>query len=901
MKLLYVEDNNQDIDLTRRILARQAPQIELETAGTLAEARRLLAGQPKYDLVLLDLRLPDGGGLELLAEIRDQDLPLPVVILTGSGDEETAVAALKAGADDYLIKQTGYLERLAEVLETAVSRFHDLSARRAHPLRVLYVEHNNADIDLARRFMTRHAPHIRLDVAHTIPELLQKLPDSPGKACACDVLLLDYRLPGLNALEALKIIREERQLDVPIVLITGQGNEEVAATALRLGATDYLVKHDRYLHELPAVLENAHHQAQMAREQRALAESEARFRRLADNARDIIFRICLFPERKIEYISPAVIRLTGYTPEEFMANPMLAAKVVNQENDYSQLLTLSRDQGDLESLVPIRVAHKDGRILWLEINPVFVRDENGRLVALEGVARDITAVKEAEFERNQLLAQVQEQVQRVQQIIETVPEGVLLLDADGRVILANPVAEKDLVFLAGQDDDRRIHTLGGRPLTEFLAEPPPGLWHELSYNGRAYELIARPVGNAQKAAQWVMVIQDVTKEHAHRQYQQVQERLATVGQLAAGISHDFNNVMSVITLYAQILQETADLSADDQAKLLTILSQAEHAAALIEQIMDFSRRSVMDMAPLNLVPLVKEMVKLLKQIFPETITVSLSFQPDDYIVMADPTRLKQVLMNLALNARDAMPEGGEITLSLSRLELSAHEPLPLPDMTGGQWVVIQVSDTGVGISAADQVHLFEPFFTTKEAGQGTGLGLAQVHGIVKQHNGYIGVQSQVGQGSSFSIYLPFFVQLQEDTAVSRPSASQPVEKGTETILVVEDNEAMRSSVADVLAMLGYHVLEAAHGREAVALLEETETAVSLVVTDFVMPEMDGLETFLAVKTRFPEVQCLLMTGYPFGQDEEKLRQAGINQWLLKPFKMSTLAAKVRHMLDQPAG
>ena len=1017
MKILYVEDNPQDADLARRKLAHSAPHIQLDTVSTLDEGRRRLREVIDYDLVLLDLRLPDGSGLDLLGEIQDQALSVGVVILTGSGDEETAVTAIKAGAHDYLIKQTDYLERLPGVLETAVAQFRDQVSRHTRALRVIYVEHNSADIDLTRRHLARHAPHIRLEVIHSMEETLERLPTAPNKPLSCDVLLLDYQLPGLNALEALKIIRDERHLDLPVVLVTGQGNEAIATTALRLGASDYLVKHTRYLFELPAALENAFHRTQMTRKQAALAESEARFRRLAENARDIIFRVRILPDVQIEYISPVVVTLIGYTAEEFYTNPGIPIQITNEE-DRAQLTKLTLEPVDHESLFTLRLTHRDGRPVWMEINPVYVKDENGRIIALEGVARDITAAKKAEdalrlqsaalnaaanailiidrelkiqwansafttltgyaveeaigcdpseiiksgmhdeafhgslrdtilaggvwrgeiinrrkdgslyteymtitplrddqgeishfieikqdisarksteADRARLLTQVREQAQRVHQIVETVPEGVLLLDKDGRIVLANPVAERDLVKLALIDEHEVIISLGDHPLAELLIAPPIGQWHEIEVDGRFFEVIARPVGDQPHPEYWVMVINDITEARVRQRYQQAQERLATVGQLAAGIAHDFNNVMAVIVLYAQILQKAKDISPKSRQHLAMIDDQAKHAAKLIQQILDFSRRSTMELLPLNLLPMVKELVKLLERTLHENITLTLTFEQNDLIVRTDPTRLQQILMNLAFNARDAMPDGGQLSFDLSHLSIKSEDELPLPDMTVGEWVQLKVSDTGVGVADDHLAHLFEPFFTTKERGKGTGLGLAQVYGIVKQHGGSIDVKSRIGEGTVFTIFLPCLTS----SPIESPSSLANVTtlSGTETVLLVEDNEAMRLSVTDTLTGLGYKVLAATTGKEALAILAR-ETAVSLLLTDYVMPAMSGLDLCRSVHKTYPHVIALLMTGYPLGIETAVLQEDGIAGLIEKPFSVEVLAEKVRQILDK---
>jgi len=275
MKILYVEDNPLDSDLARRELSSTSPDIQLEIVATVRDALAHLEEPESFDLALIDMLLPDGNGLDLLMTIRRQALPLAVVLITGQGDEASAVAALKGGADDYIVKQDDYLARLPVILEDALHRFRAHRSLRAHSLRVLYVEHNPADIDLTRRHFGQHAVNIRLTTVGTGEEAFEQF-----SAEEWDVLLLDYRLPGMNALEMIKTLRQERGSEIPIVLVTGQGDEETALQAIKLGASDYVSKNPGYLYQLPGLLENAHYYSQLAREQAALQESEKKYRRL---------------------------------------------------------------------------------------------------------------------------------------------------------------------------------------------------------------------------------------------------------------------------------------------------------------------------------------------------------------------------------------------------------------------------------------------------------------------------------------------------------------------------------------------------------------------------------------------------------------------------------------------
>ncbi len=511
---------------------------------------------------------------------------------------------------------------------------------------------------------------------------------------------------------------------------------------------------------------------------------------------------------------------------------------------------------------------------------------------LSRVLRYAIERKQAESDRVRLLSQVREQAQRIEQIMDTVPMGIVLLNDDGRISMANPVAERDLSILTGEKKNQAITHLGSRPLAELLVV---GEWQELTAAGRIFNIIARPMENNQASGSWVLVIDDVTELRVTQHYQQAQEKLATVGQLAAGIAHDFNNVMSVIILYTQLLQRIPDLSAKHQQHLTLISDQAHHAAKLISQILDFSRRSDMAQQPVDLLALMKEFVKLLKRTLPENISLSVCNDQKTYVVLADPTRLQQAFMNLALNARDAMPHGGNLRYSFSVLAFTAPESAPLPDMETGQWVHLAVSDTGSGIAPKHLSHIFDPFFTTKGVGKGTGLGLAQVYGIVKQHGGFIDVQSQLGEGTTFHIYLPLIAE--SAARWNSESTADSPKKGTETILLVEDNSAMRHSVMEALTSIGYEVLSASEGSEAQAVFEREDESVDLMLTDLVMPGIDGVQLIKKVCQMRPNVKFLVMTGHTLEEERLQALQETAVSWITKPFTIEQLAKKVRLTLD----
>ncbi|MBL7062628.1 MAG: PAS domain S-box protein [Anaerolineae bacterium] len=690
----------------------------------------------------------------------------------------------------------------------------------------------------------------------------------------------------------------------------------------------------------------------------ALREREARYRAVVEYQTDLICRF--LPDGTLTFVNQAYCRYHGKQREELVGHSLMPLILPEDREKAAQHLA-SFGQATPVATIQYRAVAAGGKVRWQHwINrPVF--DEQGGLTEFQSVGRDITERKRAEQERDRLLAQVQEQAGQMQQIMDTAPEGVLLLDAEGRVVLANPVAEGDLAVLAGAKVGDTLTHLGDRPLAELLARPPRGMWHEVATDDRHFEVIARPVeagpptggacpgpalsaaegpalsaaeGPALSAAEgpvegvypgpvlsaaegpvegvypepvegWVLVIRDVTQEREVQRRIQQQERLAAVGQLAAGIAHDFNNIMATIVLYAQMMMRTEERPSRDRERLVTIDQQARHAAHLTQQILDFSRRAVLDRRPLDLVPFLKESLKLLERTLPENIELGLAYGRDEYVVNADPMRVQQAVMNLALNARDAMPEGGDLRIGLGRIRIGPDESPPLPEMAlrqaqgaePGEWVRVTVSDTGTGIPPEVLPHVFEPFFTTKPVGQGSGLGLAQVYGIVKQHEGEIGVKSQVGHGTTFTFYLPAL-----PVSAPEPLAQEmePLAFGHgETILVVEDDPSVRVALSDTLETLNYRVLEAANGRKALEVYrvarsgDRPQQGVDLVLTDLVMPGMGGRELMRELRKMDPRVKGLAVTGYAVSED---LREEGIVEVVEKPFDVDTLAEAVRRAL-----
>jgi PAS domain S-box-containing protein len=378
-----------------------------------------------------------------------------------------------------------------------------------------------------------------------------------------------------------------------------------------------------------------------------------------------------------------------------------------------------------------------------------------------------------------------------------------------------------------------------------------------------------------------------------------QERLAVVGQLAAGIAHDFNNILASITLYSELVMRSSDLPDHLQKRMAAIVDQTNRAALLIQQILDFSRRAVMTREPAALCGFMQRFVELLRHTLPETIEVTLtidSLQPGvDDIVEMDPARMQQVLLNLALNARDAMPNGGVLRLSVDRIVSNGTLPAVASGILApGQWLRIEVNDNGVGIPADHLPHLFEPFFTTKNIGQGSGLGLSQVWGIITHHDGEIDVASEVGIGTTVSLYLP--ARPIQPVSPSGETTTLPHGQG-ELVVVVEDNDDLRSALVSAITQLGYRPLDAKNGKEAAEIVHQEGDAVKLLISDLIMPVMGGEELIRMLRSQRWEKPVVILSGSPITKaNVEELSSYGLITWLQKPPTLDQLAHAINHSL-----
>ncbi|GAB4271119.1 MAG: hypothetical protein Kow0080_16180 [Candidatus Promineifilaceae bacterium] len=571
-------------------------------------------------------------------------------------------------------------------------------------------------------------------------------------------------------------------------------------------------------------------------------------------------------------------------------------KVYHVDSDGEVSEDLPKEEEDIQSalLVPMRVG---GRVLGVMQVQSYRLDAytQADIDLLSGLA-NVAAVA---VQNARLLAQTEAHTRQLQYLLDEIPVGVMLLDLAYHLQLSNKQAKVYLPLLLDEPADDGVMTLGQRPLPELLQPPEANLWHELACNGRYFSLIPRKITFLNDKNGWMLVIQEITEIKEIQNHLQEQDRLAAVGQLAAGIAHDFNNILAVILLYAQLLANNPQLNQKQKNYLSTIVSQSNRASSLIQQILDFSRRSILERQPLNLKPYLKEIVQFMQRTLPENIDITLTIHTiwnNDFTVFADPTRIQQLVMNLCLNSRDAMPEGGQLVLHLGQIEIAADAQPPLPDMGNGRWIQLSISDTGCGIPAKILPHIFDPFFTTKSAGKGNGLGLAQVYGIVKQHDGAITVHSELEHGTTFDIYFPAYQQ-QANKITQSQSDGLPLGQN-EPILVVEDNVSLAETLVNTLESLRYRPVVAKNGKEALTILTEKHHEFALVLSDIIMPEMDGIALFEEMLARQIPVPFVPMTGYTLDQTVTNLRQRGVEVVLQKPINLKDLAVTLSTIIQK---
>ncbi|OGW41604.1 MAG: hypothetical protein A2010_18535 [Nitrospirae bacterium GWD2_57_9] len=654
--------------------------------------------------------------------------------------------------------------------------------------------------------------------------------------------------------------------------------------------------------------------AERTRIEEALRESEERYRLIAENVSDVIWTLDI-KTRRFTYVSPSVARLRGFTPEQVLAQPLdevlTPSSLAEVMRRLEEVIPRIASGDAVRGGTPLEVEQpcKDGSTVWTEVTANIVRDCRGQPSAILGVSRNITERKRAE----QALV---ESERRYRRLVETVTDYIYAARVEnGEVAETTHSPGCTGVTGYGPDDFRAdpllwrriIHEEDRQRVIEQLAcllrnEPAASLEHRVLHRDgsvRWVKHVAVPRQDEQGLlTAWDGLVSDITERKKLEDQLRQAQKMEAIGQLAGGIAHDFNNILSAIVGYGTLLQMKTEADDPLRANIDPILDAADRAANLTHSLLAFSRKQVLKPEPVDLNAIVQHVQRLLSRIMGEDIALTTRFWSDRVVVNADRGQIEQILMNLAANARDAMPNGGSFVIDTNNEELGEMTVLNQGAVTPGRYAVLTVADTGTGMDEATQKKVFDPFFTTKEPGKGTGLGLSMAYGIVKQHNGFITVASEPGRGTEFRIHLPLLDRAVEAEEPAEPAVFPgPAPSGTETVLVAEDDDTLRQLSQTVLKESGYRVIPACDGQDAVLQFRENAENIKIVLLDMIMPRMNGREAYEEIRKIDENVKVLFVSGYT--ADKENNREGFLDKlpFLNKPVLPRDLLKKVREVLD----
>jgi PAS domain S-box-containing protein len=723
---------------------------------------------------------------------------------------------------------------------------------------------------------------------------------------APDLILSDYSLPRFDGMTALAIARQ-RLPHTPFLIVTGSVNEETAVRCMQAGATDYLLKGNlaRIGPAIAAALERERARSERAEAEAALRRSEANLRAIFNSSPAAV--VLISPAGVVHALNrPArewSARLLGAPLE--VGDLLAAALPETARSVWRELLTRALAGETLTGEHHVR--DRDGIDRWFEAAHAPVVDDAGQVIGVCLSVASIDARKQAELA-------LRESEARYRDLFDNASDLVFTAAPDGRLLYVNQ-AWRDTLGYA----DSEIGTLGVSELQHPESPTDYLKVHERVLSGERVERVEVMVRTKAGAAILLEgntsclfqdgrpvavrgIYRDITERRRVEDQLRRAERLQAAGRLAGGVAHEVNNMMTGVIGFSEFLLRSLSPADHRRREVEEIQKAANRAANVTRQLLAFTRQQFLRPEILDLNLVIAELAGMMRRSLGEDTQVVLKPQPAPARVRADRSQVEQVLINLVLNARDAMSRAGRVLIETADVQLDSvyagrHPGIAIPT---GSYVMLAVSDTGCGMDAETQARIFEPFFTTKPVGQGTGLGLSTVYGIVKQSSGYIWVYSEPGVGSTFKIYLPRAVP-SADGWVAHDVVPSAASSGSETVLVAEDEEMVRGLTSRVLREYGYTVLEARDGTEALEIIRARSTPVHLVVSDVVMPDMGGRELGHALSQLEVPVPLLYVSGYT---GEDIIQRGLLNPgapFLQKPFSPAGLASKVRELLDLAYG
>jgi PAS domain S-box-containing protein len=880
LRILHLEDDMDYAALVAAWLEEAGWNAQITAVSSLDDFRDSLV-RDTFDLILSDFHLPACSGLDALALARQLSPETPFILLSGTAGEAAAVESLRQGATDYVLKQ--WTDRLLPAVERAL---HLTEERRR--LRALQEE-----IGRQQRLMRALTENV-LDLVVLLDPHGRIRYASPSARA-----VLGYEPEGWIGQDWCEFVHPE---DVGALRSAFESLHSAETRPVRV---EFRICHrDGRWRHMESILQNRLHEPDLAgllmtcRDITERKQAEERFRALFENSPDAIFVLDL--NGLVRDANAAARKLTG-TSHEDLPGRCWFDFLPDAERPTARLLWRQVTAG----ASPATESHWQGpedRLTPVEIRARLVREDNDTFALL--IVRDISDRKQAE-------SALRESERLFFSVWENSVDGMCLTDEQGHLVAVNEA----FCRLVGMD---RSELEGQR----FTVIHPPGpqqaLWlgqyqqgfrdrslerrvqHRLTLrNGqtRELELSHTFIESEGRPTLLLTLFRDLTAQKALEDQLRHAQKMEAIGQLAGGIAHDFNNLLTVIQGNAHQLLRSHPADSPTHHAAHQIHQAAERAANLTRQLLTFSRRQPLQPRTLDLNELVHQLSRMLGRILGEHIVLRLQYSPQPAWVFADPGMLEQVVLNLVVNARDAMPEGGYLDLRVAVLTQESPGPGPATGPGPGPWVRLEVTDTGCGIPPENLKRIFEPFFTTKEVGKGTGLGLATAYSIVQQHHGWIEVESTVGRGSTFRVYLPH--QSQSEPIPEPMTCEPPEPRGSETILVVEDEPSVRELVAALLRHYGYRVLQAANGPEALEIWARHRDEIDLLLTDLVMPKrMNGRQLAERLWQDRPDLKVIFTSGYSAEVvGEDFLQRPGI-VYLQKPYPPAQLARVVLQTLDE---
>ncbi len=762
---------------------------------------------------------------------------------------------------------------------------------RQKSIRVLLLEDNPADAELSLRQLRRDGFQVDADIVRTPDEFKERITSR-----TYDIVLGDYRLPGWTGMEAFQWLRAEGQ-DLPFILVSGTLGDDFAVECIKLGVTDYVIK-DR-LERLTVAVRRALDEEQLRRQHRKaeqeLSESEKQYRLLFEiNPHPML----VFDSASLEIleVNEAAVLHYGYSRSEFLSMTIL--DMLPAEDIPAVRQSVSSRAGGRYDAERWKHRKKDGTLIEVEITShelSFYRQQ-----AVLAQARDIT-------ERLQHEERLRQSEERFSKAFRSSPLPITISTrADGRYVDAN---EAFLRMMGRPWEEIVGHTVNELNVWA-VPEDRKRMVEGLDRDSRvaALETVFKSRTNGERSVQVsaeliqlngipcvLAITNDVTEaKRLEGQFRQAQ-KMEAVGRLAGGMAHDFNNMLGVIIGYCDLLKGRPSLegAVRDASQ---IKKAAQRAATLTRQLLAFSRRQLLLPRVLNLNDVVKDISQMLLRVIAEDISLVFVPTPSLGSVRADLGQIEQVLMNLAVNARDAMPQGGRIVIETANVELDETYSNTHREVIPGPYVLLSVSDTGSGIDSKTISRIFEPFFTTKPPGEGTGLGLSMVYGVIRQSGGYIWVYSEPGRGTTFKIYLPRIEEASE--ALPRTNPEIIFAKGSETVLLVEDEQDLREVTVELLETEGYRVLAAKDGPSAIAISQGHRGMIHVLLTDIVLPNTSGTVLAGRIKEFRPELKVLYMSGYTGNLVAHHGVLMSGSAFIQKPFTKHSLLSELRTVLNQ---